>query len=488
MISAGFIGEFLSRKRIIKNFLFLKTQIKTNFLFLSFLILTASIFLFLRLFNFENRFNFDYDMEATANAAWSILVDKKISLIGQETSVRGLFTGPGLQWFQTTAMFLGNLNPISLGYLGVIVSLSTMMVLFLIVKEITNEWQALIAAFLFSISTRQIIYDLSANSLAYMPIFSLALFYFIYKVLIQKMNFLLPFIFLTLAIGFHIHFFLPFLYILALIVLLAIFRPRIDAKTWILSIVLFLIPLVTFVAFDLRHQFLITNNLLQFSSNNDLTIAKIAETTKIHMELLVESTFVKTRLFVLFYLVITGTYIKLMWGKSKSLVAITLILLLMPLITLWFYSGHIPEYYFLSTVPIFMIVVSSVYYYLTKKFKLLLFVLILATIYFNVSRFGDIRESPIPISTKQAVVDTIISSSRNKSFEVIYNLPLGLNTGYDYLFKWRDRIPTNNGEYLYFVSTVQDSDPIYRSSLEKFPSKEVAKTRIRGNIDIIEVK
>lgn len=233
---------------------------------ISFIILAALItllFLSTRLYNFANRFGFDHDQEETANAAWRIIVEKKPMLIGQETSVGGLFVGPLLFWFQSIAMYIGKLNPLSLGYLGILVSFITLIILFKVISEVSNRWQALIGTFIYAISIRLMGYDMSGNAIAYMMLFSLLIFWLLAKMIVRKQSRFLPLLVLVLALAFHIHFALVLLIIPTIFIFLWQ-RPKIETKYIVLSVFTFLLPLSTFFIFELRHKFLIINNLLTF--------------------------------------------------------------------------------------------------------------------------------------------------------------------------------------------------------------------------------
>src|SRR5437870_8709612 len=141
---------------------------RQRFLFIFLAALVSFIFLTTRLYNFPNRFGFDHDQEMAANAAWKIFVERKPILIGQETSIGGLFVGPFLYYFQAIAISLGNFHPLMLGYLAVAISFATLISLFLVTKDITKNYaQAFLAAILYSISAKLIFYDDSASAISF---------------------------------------------------------------------------------------------------------------------------------------------------------------------------------------------------------------------------------------------------------------------------------------------------------------------------------
>jgi len=448
----------------------------------------VSIFLYTRLHNFENRYSFDHDAEQTANAAWKIIVEKKPILIGQETSVGGLFVGPFLWWIQTAAMYLGHLNPISLGYLGVVASFATLIMFFLVTSEISNRWQALLASFLYVISTRLIIFDLSGIALTYIMLYTLIFLWLSIKIFVQnKIHFFPVLAFLT-SIAFHIHFSLLLL-IPIIAVLIILQKPAIPKKYLFHSAILFLFPLFTFVLFDLRHDFLITNKLINFASTqNETSSFRIFQTTSTQFSFLIESIFFKTKYFVLFFFLLIGYFIYLMRKQGREkLLYLLLLLLFLPLALLWFYKGSIPEYYFLPTVPIFMIIAGFVYSDIFKKSRLLFAVVLGLSIFYNLNNFKEIRENSQSFNIKLKIVDSVISDSGPDSFNIYYQMPPGIDKGYRYLFKWRGHAPQEDGKNLYILEFINPNEFQIEKYLKTYPQKKVLVQPI-GFVHIVSVK
>ncbi len=456
------------------------------FVLLSALIVT--LFLVTRLYDFPNRYSFDYDQQDGANAAWHIIVDKKPILIGQQTSVGGLFVGPALYWFESIAMYFGQLNPLSLGYLGVFVSLVTLTALFLLVCEISNKWQGLIAAFLYAISARLTSYDISGNAITYMMLFSLLIFWILYKIIAKKQYNLLPLLALFLALTFHIHLALSLLLLPTLLILLWK-RPKIQIKYVLLSVFTFMLPLLTFALFELRHQFLITHNLLNFlSMTRTFSLIRTSQALKTFIVILIESAFIQTKYSIWLFIIVILIYIYLTI-KSKNNSLLVIVLLLIPLPLSLFYNGQIPEYYFLPAAPIFIIIASYVYFYLAKKLKLAFILAIATVIFFNIAviKIFNVGRGPAPFALKEHVVKSIIDDTSSSSFNVYYQMPFGFNNGYQYLFKWHGRLPQEGGKNLYIVESPTfpkfDSTKYYQT----FPQKKIFISQ-NGALYIVSVK
>lgn len=457
-----------------------------------FIILAALItllFISTRLYNFANRFGFDHDQEEAANAAWRIVVEKKPMLIGQETSIGGLFVGPLLFWFQSLAMYLGHLNPLSLGYLGIAVSFITLIVLFIVVSEISNKWQAVIAVFLYAISARLTGYDISSHSLTYIMLFSLLIFWLLFKIITKKQSKLLPLLALVLSLTFHIHLALALL-IPPTLLLLLLKRPKIKVKHLILALVTFILPLLTFVLFELRHKFLLTNNLLIFLGNTrGFSASHILQTVNTFMVLLVESVFIKSRYSILIFVVIVSIFIYLMKKPKKESKNLILTMLFLPLSFFLFYKGPIPEYYFLPVVPIFIIAASYVYFYLARKSKVAFILIIAIVAFYNIAiaKILSVGRGFAPYTLKEYVVRSIISDTKGETFNVYYKMPPGYNNGYQYLFKWQGRQPQEGGKNLYIIELVAPNNFDPTQQYKAFPNRAIRAWH-HGFLHIISVK
>lgn len=451
--------------------------ILSNKIISALLLVITMIFLYTRLFDFPNRFGFAHDMEFAANTAWSAIVEKKITLIGQETSVGGLFVGPIFSYLQTLVMFFANLNPLALGYLAVSVSFINLIFLFFVVCDIFDKKQALIAVILYTVSYRLVSYDISGNMLSYIMLASLLIFWASYKVFIKNKDSFLPLLLLFISITFHIHFAL-FLLIPAVLVLYFIFRPKIRKQYLFLSLILFALPFLPLVVFELRHNFLITNNLINLSKDQTSgPSGKLALTTNTFLDLLTEGVILKTKYFFLVFTAVIGAFIALTLKEGqKNYLAFMLVLLFTPLILLYVYKGPIPEYYFLPCVPFFLIITSHILSKMTKK---LLPFLVLILLIISITNFNRLIKTRVvrSFAFKNNIVDWIISDSQGKTFNLYYQIPLGLNTGYTYLFKWKNHLPQENAENLYIIHYAIDEPFNLEPYKKSFPDKNVTSIK-----------
>lgn len=420
-----------------------------------------------------------------ANAAWRIFVEKKPILIGQETSIGGLFVGPGLYYLQAFAMLIANFNPIALGYLAVFTGFATLIGFFLVVRNISNDYQAFIAAFLYAISPRIISYDILASPISYMMPPAVIIFWFFYKVFVAKESKYFPLLFLALSFSFHIHLALA-VFIPPALVLFLIHRPQIQIRHLVTGIIFFIIPLFPLLAFDLRHNFLISNNILKFSSDQSgISILKALQTTMTYLGVLSESILTSAKLYPLL-LVILFSFIFLSKREKKDAFMITSILIIfIPLLLLAFYSGPIPEYYFVPLIPVAIFITSYVYHFVLQKNRFIFLLIILITAIVNISVLKINSSNPISFNFKNNIVDTIIADTQSESFNLYYQIPHGLNNGYRYLFKWKKKEPQETGKNLYILD--YSADFSLSNYSQTYPNKQVSSKQI-GLMNIISVK
>ena len=189
---------------------------------------------------------------------------KKIVLIGPKSSVMGLFHGPLWLYLNYPAYFLGRGNPIVVEWWWIGLTALFVVSCFHIGKKLfdkrTGYLFALIMSLYMSFHTNSFINPVGAMFL--IPAF---FFFFIRYLDTKNWKYLLAHL---LTIGFIIQFEMaigiPFL-ILSLLFLI----PKIllsKNKKHIFVIPAFLIPLLTFFIFDIRHEFLLTHSVLRYLS------------------------------------------------------------------------------------------------------------------------------------------------------------------------------------------------------------------------------
>lgn len=408
-----------------------------------------AVFLLTRLYNFPNRVSFDYDQQKAAEVAWQMIVDKKPTLLGIETSVGGLFTGPGLYYMQTFAMFIGNLDPIYLGYSSVLFSLITLLAIFFVTKEIFSPKVAIVAVFIYIISFRVIIYDTAASPISYIMLPSILVILFLHKLLVQKRKQYFVYLMLILGLATHVHLALGLL-IPAVILQLILVRPKINLKVFFIGLGAFLLPLFPLVLFELRHDLFITKNLIQFLSSSQELNLRLVEVLKIPLAMGGETVF--TNRYALWAVVIiTATYFVFDKKNKWSFLKTYAFILVIPPALFSFYIGPIPEYYFIPQLPLIIMLAGFVYAKIFSKFPIPSVFLIFFVVNYNFGIFMTSTYNPLSYYTKRTVVESILDSANGQDFKLLYRVPIPVSYGFDYMFKWKGNVPNDESENLYLL-------------------------------------
>lgn len=209
------------------------------------------------------------DIQFTSDIARDFLLfseidQKKIVLIGPKSSVMGLFHGPAWLYLNYPAYLIGAGNPIVLGAFWVILTVIFVFSCFYVGKKLFNERTGYLFALMVSL------YMFFHLDTYFNPIGALFLipinFYFFMKYLDKyELKYLILHVLTSgLIIHFEIAIGIP-LYILSFTYLF--FRLILSKKKGhILALFLILLPLINFIVFDVRHNFLIFNSVLRYLS------------------------------------------------------------------------------------------------------------------------------------------------------------------------------------------------------------------------------
>jgi hypothetical protein len=236
--------------------------VKKYFKLLFFALISLNLF-FASWFVLNNDINFGSDI-ARDFLLFGEIAQKKIILIGPKSSVAGLFHGPLWLYLNFPAYVLGNGNPVIVGWWWVLVSFLILIPYYFIAKELFNKKTAylfvLFVSLFFSFHTKYLFNPDGAMFL--IPVF----FYLFIKYLkTWNVKYLIAHIFtIGCIIQFQLAIGIPLLGLSFSYLTFRILRS--NYKKHLLALLVIFIPLSTYIIFDLRHQFLLTNSVLRFLS------------------------------------------------------------------------------------------------------------------------------------------------------------------------------------------------------------------------------
>ncbi|MEK7580949.1 MAG: glycosyltransferase family 39 protein [Patescibacteria group bacterium] len=423
----------------INNFL------KRNILYILLIIIALAF----RIWDITESFPFDYDQAISAQIAYDFFVNHKLSLIGQELSFQGFYLGPLHNWVQFTPYYFCNLQPDCVPHFYLIISIITIVITYFLLKRIFSTAIAFIVALIYSISYTAISFERGVNSNYFLFFTTVVVIYCLHEYYLNKNKFLIIGAFFT---GIAVVNFNPvFIFSTAFFYISTILRGRINIKYYVLSLVAFFINYLPLAVFDYRHDHILLNNLANFFNQNTAN-----EDFFYRLHFLIGKIFVPFNTYYLFHstkiwyviifltTLIPGVIVIL---KSKSKLYISL-LIWPPLVILGFlfYKGHIPDYYFQQFVVVILIILA---FALAKKPIIAIAFIALLT-YVNVNLLVH-SKYPINYQLKKKVVNSILESTKEDSFNVYYSMPPGLNTGYSTIFKLYQRYPQENQKNLYII-------------------------------------
>ncbi len=243
---------------------------KFNYLKIFFAVLIFINFFFASWFVLHNDLVFSSDI-ARDFFLYDQVAQKTIILIGPKSSVMGLFHGPLWIYLNYPAYFIGHGNPIIVGWWWVIMTAIYVGIGFWIANKLfgkkTAYLYALIISLYMSFHTSSFINPIGA-------MFCLPLFFYFFIRYLQTSevkNLIAHIFILGLMIQFELAIGIPFAILSFLYLFIKIILSK--NKLHLLSFFVILIPLSTFILFDLRHDFLLTHSVLTFlspsSGNNE---------------------------------------------------------------------------------------------------------------------------------------------------------------------------------------------------------------------------
>lgn len=213
------------------------------------LILISAVFL--RSYNFAEYYIFDHDQDLYSWIVKDIVIDGHVRLIGQETSIDGLFIGPLFYYLLVPFYWIGRMNPLAALFPALLLSAATLISLYWVTGRLYGKKLALIASTLYAFSLGIIMYDRWIVPSLPTLLWSVWFFYLVTQASQKKINWILMGILLGLI--WHIH--IALLPLFLMIPILGWKAPlKLDRNFW-LGVGLGGILIAPFLLFEMRHQF-----------------------------------------------------------------------------------------------------------------------------------------------------------------------------------------------------------------------------------------
>ncbi len=236
----------------------------------NYLVLFSILFiaLMVRIYNFSDRLTFGPEQARSLMVSANYIKDKP-SLLGQEyfrvnSLGHKLYTSAIFNYSLVPFILLFNYDPLPISYYFAMLNIITGVVLYLVAKKIFNQFVAVISLFLFLFNSTMIYHSMFIWVLNYLPLIGILSVYFAWKLIKNKYKL---FDILMLGVLSGIGFGLQYLYLIAILIILAIlFR---YSKNRIVDIFAFtlggIVGDITRIVFDLKHNFYHLRTLWQYA-------------------------------------------------------------------------------------------------------------------------------------------------------------------------------------------------------------------------------
>lgn len=197
-------------------------------------------------YDFTHRAMFDFDQEYLSLQAKSILIDKKMTLIGAPTSVGGMFIAPLYNYFMALAHLVGGMSPYTVEFIGNCWAVINILALFIIGQRLFGLKAGFFSSIMALISF-EFIRPVGLPPLLFpLPLISLLLFY-----LLTKQNVGWFWLAILLGLSFQLHF--TAIFFLPMVLLMIIFNKPTNLKTKYF-IFTTLIILIFYYQFNLKNK------------------------------------------------------------------------------------------------------------------------------------------------------------------------------------------------------------------------------------------
>jgi hypothetical protein len=408
--------------------------------------------LFLRFLYFPHDIYFAYDQARDAFVSQDLLRGD-FKIVGPPSTF-GISHGALFYYLYAPLYALSKGSPSLVSAFLRIYNAAGIFLVFLIAKILFNKRVGLIAALLFALSFEQTQYALFLGHPS-LAVLSVLLFYLGIVLLIfrkDKRGFIISFVGLGLSVQFH--FSLIFLFI-ALLSSTVIFRkslPKVDIKTYLLSIAGFIVSVLTYLIAEVKFNMPTTKFFTSFIEKG---IKQEAGNINLSNVSVIISRFVQDNLlnvnpitqFVTVFLVASSLYLVYKKETRKKFIFL-LTWLAVSLLAYIRSSSSLSVYYYGIGGSVSLIIIAS--YLINKtfsKFKLAAFVIMFVIVVSNVylirknNVFGTVMEinahPRLLLSDEKAILDYIYDEARQEEFSVsAMTNPYKINTTWSYLFEW----------------------------------------------------
>lgn len=410
------------------------------------------------------------------------LLAKKIPLIGTYTPVRGIFQGPGWYYLLIIAFLLGRGDPYYGMVLMLILSLLSIIGAFFVARNLWGEKVGLIVAFLFA--TAPISVKATRHMWPPYPLLLVMILYVfaLFKVLERKQGYGFWLGFFT-GLTFHFEVAFGAFLLPATTLILLLFHRKLSFKSVALAGLGLLITFIPQIVFDLRHDFIQTQGVINFitGKTQDMGVSKpffvylkqhlFMFTGTLRESVGLPETILSRYLFFLIFVTLLAIVFVNATKKEKATIKVLIAILFSVFLMYAFYSEDLWEWYLigLGTVYIFLLGFTLTKLLKHRYLKFLVFIFLFTVSFYTLKLLKE-KYYPLPkidnnfafIKAKKEIIDYIYNDAVGKPFGVFVYTPPVYDYPYEYLFWWYgqkkyDYLPNKSKNGLFYL--IIEPDP-----------------------------
>jgi len=407
------------------------------------------ISLFFGLWKISDRYEFGWDQEDDAKKVMGMIEEKKPLLIGPRVSSEdGFFVGPYHYYYLLPFYGLNKGNPKS-GIMAVtVINLATVISLYWVCRKLYGQKTAIGASLLMILAQKEI-----GWSAMYLGLVGVWGWWGVNKLLQSRKNIVWVLAFWGLASNLHLA---P---VSMGVPILAGFwlsnDKKFDKKELVRAMVGFLVFFLPLVVFEIRHDFLNIRKIVGMVWGEKITERENWLAVKVFWKSL--------SIFGLKWgreaevwgergMVLLGALRGIFLLKNKKEKIMASLWLINPLIAMMIYKGGVSEYYY-SIAGVVIIILLARNLALMKGWGWLIVGIMIINGGANLME----EKSEISLKNKMELAGYLTSQKQDKVFNLSYELPLGLDNGFGYLFKYLGKTPKNVDEgHLYTIMLDRD--------------------------------
>lgn len=399
------------------------------------------IALFFRVYKLDSFYIFEHDQDLYSWIVKDIWVDHHFRLIGQLTSIEGIFIGPLFYYLLVPFFVLFQMNPLGATVPMIIIGLLTVLSFYYIGSRLFNQKTGLIAAFIYSISLSMVLLDRWVVPTQPTVIWSVWYFYVLFS-LAKGNPKVFPLLGILLGLVWHIHVgLLPLVLLIPVALLVA--RTKIQIKQIGVALFLFLIFSAPFWIFEVRHDYQQIQAFFSSLGQDKGELQGLPRIQKIFDA--ASGAFVNNFLWGVrlpieaSYVIFVGTiaYLRLKKMLSSAQVLLIILWIVVNFLSHFVSKRSISEYYFNNIITVSVFVIALLLTQLTQyKEQLFVYFIVSALLAINIYWLVTMSEYQAGFKQKQQVAQFIATHARDHNYSCIgvnYIAEFGTAVGFRYL-------------------------------------------------------